>query len=132
MRAHRLAHLVGTALTAPLPTLRARRAKASSASPFGPLPCRRIEAARIETVSKGATRGVDGMAVLLALAIPAFQETSDDDWLKKTELAVTFLDRYEKLFRDKKNRRKSRPLIASCYEMVSGVLESTCALNAVP
>jgi len=26
--------------------------------------------------------------------VPAFRETSDDDWLKKSELAVTFLDRY--------------------------------------
>ena len=32
--------------------------------------------------------------MLLALAIPAFRETADDDWLKKSELAVTFLDRY--------------------------------------
>ncbi|MGH6790796.1 MAG: transglycosylase domain-containing protein, partial [Pseudolabrys sp.] len=32
--------------------------------------------------------------LMLALAIPAFHETSDDDWLKKSELAVTFLDRY--------------------------------------
>jgi penicillin-binding protein 1A len=31
---------------------------------------------------------------MLALAIPAFRETSDDDWLKKSELAVAFLDRY--------------------------------------
>ncbi len=31
---------------------------------------------------------------MLALAIPAFRETSDDDWLKKSELAVTFLDRH--------------------------------------
>ncbi len=31
---------------------------------------------------------------MLALAIPAFRETSDEDWLKKPELAVTFLDRY--------------------------------------
>jgi penicillin-binding protein 1A len=35
-----------------------------------------------------------GLIVMLALAIPAFRETSDDDWLKKSELAVTFLDRY--------------------------------------
>ena len=32
--------------------------------------------------------------VTLALAIPAFRETSDEDWLKRSELAVTFLDRY--------------------------------------
>ena len=31
---------------------------------------------------------------MLALAVPAFRETSDEDWLKKSELAVTFLDRY--------------------------------------
>ncbi|WOJ90792.1 PBP1A family penicillin-binding protein [Methylocapsa polymorpha] len=31
--------------------------------------------------------------VALALAVPAFQETSDD-WLKQQDLAVTFLDRY--------------------------------------
>src|SRR5213082_2486894 len=31
---------------------------------------------------------------MLALALPAFRETSDDDWLKKSDLAVTFLDRY--------------------------------------
>ena len=30
----------------------------------------------------------------LALALPAFRETSDEDWLKRTDLAVTFLDRY--------------------------------------
>ena len=48
----------------------------------------------VEAVSEGATLGAGGMVVLLALAVPAFQETSDDDWLKKSELAVTFLDRY--------------------------------------
>src|SRR6187200_2695481 len=31
---------------------------------------------------------------MLALAIPAFRETADEDWLKKSELAVQFLDRY--------------------------------------
>src|SRR4029079_2132035 len=47
-----------------------------------------------ELLSEGATLGAFGVVVLLALAIPAFRETSDDDWLKKSELAVTFLDRY--------------------------------------
>ena len=31
---------------------------------------------------------------MLALAVPAFRETADDDWLKKSDLAVSFLDRY--------------------------------------
>ncbi len=47
-----------------------------------------------EIVSEGATLGMAGMLLMLALAQPAFRETSDDDWLKKSELAVTFLDRY--------------------------------------
>ena len=47
-----------------------------------------------ELVSEGATLGMAGMLLMLALAQPAFRETSDDDWLKKSELAVTFLDRY--------------------------------------
>src|ERR1700757_1833535 len=32
--------------------------------------------------------------LMLALAIPSFRETSDENWLKKSELSVTFLDRY--------------------------------------
>jgi len=48
----------------------------------------------VEPLSEGATLGMGGMLVMLALAIPAFRETSDDDWLKKSELAVTFLDRF--------------------------------------
>ena len=48
----------------------------------------------VEPFSEGATLGAGGLVVMLALAIPAFRETSDDDWLKKSELAVTFLDRY--------------------------------------
>ena len=48
----------------------------------------------IEPLSEGATIGLAGLVLMLALAIPAFRETSDDDWLKKSDLAVTFLDRY--------------------------------------
>ena len=48
----------------------------------------------VEFVGEGATLGTAGLIVMLALAIPAFRMTSDDDWLKKSELSVTFLDRY--------------------------------------
>jgi penicillin-binding protein 1A len=48
----------------------------------------------VEPISEVATLGTCGLVVMLALAQPAFRETSDDDWLKKSELAVTFLDRY--------------------------------------
>jgi penicillin-binding protein 1A len=48
----------------------------------------------VELASEGATLGTVGAVLMLALAVPAFQMTSDDDWLKKSELAVTFLDRY--------------------------------------
>jgi penicillin-binding protein 1A len=48
----------------------------------------------VEPVSEGLTLGAGGLMLMLALAIPAFRETTDDDWVKKSELAVTFLDRY--------------------------------------
>jgi penicillin-binding protein 1A len=48
----------------------------------------------IEPLSEAATIGLGGLLLMLALAVPAFRETSDDDWLKKSDLAVTFLDRY--------------------------------------
>ncbi len=48
----------------------------------------------IELLSEGATWGTAGLVLTLALAVPAFRETSDNDWLKKSELAMTILDRY--------------------------------------
>jgi penicillin-binding protein 1A len=48
----------------------------------------------VEPISEGATLGCGGLVLMLALAVPAFRETSDEDWLKKSELAVTFLDRF--------------------------------------
>ncbi len=48
----------------------------------------------VEPLSEAATIGLGGLILMLALALPAFRETSDDDWLKKSDLAVTFLDRY--------------------------------------
>ncbi len=43
--------------------------------------------------SEAMTLGVGGLLIMLTLATPAFQE-STEDFLKKQELAVTFLDRY--------------------------------------
>src|SRR3974390_2513891 len=48
----------------------------------------------IEPFSEAATIGLGGLILLLALAVPAFRETADEDWLKKSDLAVSFLDRY--------------------------------------
>jgi penicillin-binding protein 1A len=48
----------------------------------------------VEPLSEMATLGTGGLFLMLVLAIPAFRQTSDDDWLKKSDLAVTFLDRY--------------------------------------
>src|SRR5262245_13177786 len=48
----------------------------------------------VEPVSEGLTLGAGGLVLALALALPAFRETSEEDWLKKSELAVSFLDRY--------------------------------------
>jgi penicillin-binding protein 1A len=48
----------------------------------------------IEPFSEAATIGLGGLVLLLALAVPAFRETADEDWLKKSDLAISFLDRY--------------------------------------
>jgi penicillin-binding protein 1A len=47
----------------------------------------------LDLTSEAVTLGLAGGVVMLGLAIPAFEETSDN-WLKTQELAVTFLDRY--------------------------------------
>jgi penicillin-binding protein 1A len=48
----------------------------------------------VEGLSEGATLGAAGLVLMLALAVPAFEETKDDDWLAQSELSVTFLDRF--------------------------------------
>jgi penicillin-binding protein 1A len=48
----------------------------------------------VEPLSEAASLGGYGLLFLLALSIPAYRQTSDKDWLKKSDLAVTFLDRY--------------------------------------
>src|SRR5580692_7788489 len=48
----------------------------------------------VEPLSEAATLGTGGLLLMLTLGIPAMRQTSDDDWLKKSDLAVTFLDRY--------------------------------------
>ena len=47
----------------------------------------------VELACESLTIGLAGALIVLALAVPVFQNISDD-WLKKTDLAVTFLDRY--------------------------------------
>src|SRR5580692_5362681 len=42
----------------------------------------------VEPLSEAATLGTAGLLLMLALAIPSFRETSDENWLKKSELAV--------------------------------------------
>ncbi|MEX0345055.1 MAG: transglycosylase domain-containing protein [Rhizobiaceae bacterium] len=46
-----------------------------------------------EVLSEGMTLGAAGSVVMLALAMPAFEETSKD-WRNQDDFAVTFLDRY--------------------------------------
>ncbi len=48
----------------------------------------------VELACEGLNLGLVGLVVALTLAIPAFQLTADSDWLKRGDLAVTFLDRY--------------------------------------
>jgi penicillin-binding protein 1A len=48
----------------------------------------------VELACEVLTLGLGGLIVLAALAGSAFQMTREDDWLKQTDLAVAFLDRY--------------------------------------
>src|ERR1700675_787341 len=48
----------------------------------------------VEPLSEMATLGTGGLFLMLALGMPSMRQTSDEDWLKKSDLAVTFLDRY--------------------------------------
>jgi penicillin-binding protein 1A len=48
----------------------------------------------VEFACEALTIGLAGLLVALTLAIPAFQETADNDWLKLSDLSVTFQDRY--------------------------------------
>ncbi|HEY1944433.1 MAG TPA: transglycosylase domain-containing protein [Roseiarcus sp.] len=48
----------------------------------------------IDLACEGCNLAVVGLIVVLTFAQPAFRETSDEDWLKRADLAVTFLDRY--------------------------------------
>src|SRR5579863_6415355 len=47
----------------------------------------------VEAACEGLNIGLAGLIFALALALPAFEETTAD-WLKREDLAVTFLDRY--------------------------------------
>ncbi len=47
----------------------------------------------VELFSEAATMGAGGAVVMLALAMPAFEETASD-WRNQGDFAVTFLDRY--------------------------------------
>ncbi len=48
----------------------------------------------VNLAGEGLTLGAAGSLVMLFLAQPAFRETADENWLKKQDLAVVFLDRY--------------------------------------
>ena len=81
------------------PCSRRARARANSTNAFPPSWTASTSAAGSAGCSSSRCRrqprwACSGLIAMLALAIPAFRETSDEDWLKKSELAVQFLDRY--------------------------------------
>ena len=53
-----------------------------------------VQRLMVEFACEGLTLGLGGAMLMLGLALPAFREVSDEDWRKKQDLAVTFLDRY--------------------------------------
>ena len=48
----------------------------------------------VNLAGEALTLGTAVSIVMLFLATPAFKETADENWLKKQDLAVVFLDRY--------------------------------------
>ncbi len=48
----------------------------------------------VEPLDEIATLGAGALLLMLSLSVPAYRQTSEGDWLKKSDLAVTFLDRY--------------------------------------
>jgi penicillin-binding protein 1A len=48
----------------------------------------------LDLACEGANVGLLALVGLLMLAQPAFKATADEDWLKRTDFAVTLLDRY--------------------------------------
>ncbi len=48
----------------------------------------------VEFLCEGSNLAFAGGMLALFMATPAFQDTATSDWLKKEDLAVTFLDRY--------------------------------------
>jgi len=48
----------------------------------------------VELACESLTLGLAGLVVVLTFAIPAFRDTAGDDWLSRTDLAVTFQDRH--------------------------------------
>ena len=55
---------------------------------------RGFKRAVLDLASEATTLGTGGAVVMLALALPAFRETSDELAARAQDLAVTFLDRY--------------------------------------
>ncbi len=48
----------------------------------------------LDLACEGVNVGLVGLIAMLTLAQPAIKATADEDWLKRTDFAVTFLDRY--------------------------------------
>ncbi len=60
---------------------------------FRAVPRARLERLVVEILGEGMTWGTVGAVLMLALALPAFEETQKD-WRNHGDFAVTFLDRY--------------------------------------
>ena len=61
---------------------------------FGKLRLSGIAKVLNDLACEGLNIGLVGLIFAVALALPSYRETSDEDWLKRQDLAVTFLDRY--------------------------------------
>src|SRR5271155_676255 len=53
-----------------------------------------ISKVALDLTCEAVNLGIIGLIVAVAFAMPSYRDTADEDWLKRTDLAVTFLDRH--------------------------------------
>ena len=75
-------------------SVRARALLSAIATASERLNLRGLPRIGLDLACEGANVGLVTLVVALALAQPAFRATADEDWLKRTDFAVTFQDRY--------------------------------------
>ncbi len=84
----------------------------------------------IEPLSEMATIGLGGLILMLALAQPAFRETADEDWLKKSDLAVDVPRSLRQS--DRQPRHQAQRLSIPLEDFPDNLIKATLATRGPP